>query len=100
MVVVLLAAALTLLWGVERPRNGFSASYVGQGLGALSVLFLSIGLVLISTLTVVERWFDGVDRAAIWHRRVAMLGVVLLVPHVALASGGGSSIGARWESSA
>ena len=48
----------------ERPANGFTSNYVGQGLGALSILLLSIALVLISTLTVVERWFDGIDRAA------------------------------------
>jgi len=78
---------------VARPADGLSASYLGQGFGALSVLLLSIALVLISTLTVVERWFDGIDRAAIWHRQVAMVGVVLLVPHIVLASGGSSSVG-------
>jgi predicted ferric reductase len=42
--------------------------------------------VLISTLPWVEAWFDGIDRAAIWHRRVAMTGIVLLIPHIALAA--------------
>lgn len=41
---------------------------------------------LISTLPWVEAWFDGIDRAAIWHRRVAMTGIVLLIPHIALAA--------------
>ena len=50
-------------------------SYFGQLLGAESVLLLSIGLVLISTLPWVEEWFDGIDRAAIWHRRVAITGL-------------------------
>jgi predicted ferric reductase len=30
--------------------------------------------------------FDGIDRAAIWHRRVAITGMVLLVPHVVLSA--------------
>ena len=47
---------------------------------------MSIGLVLISTLPWVEEWFDGIDRAAIWHRRVAITGLLLLVPHIALSS--------------
>ena len=88
-----LVGAQVILWVAARPTDGFSASYVGQGLGAMSVLLLTIVLVLISTLTVVERWFDGVDRAAIWHRRVAILGVLLLVPHILLSSGGASSLG-------
>jgi len=42
--------------------------------------------VLISTLPWVEEWFDGIDRAAIWHRRAAITGLVLLAPHLLLAS--------------
>jgi len=55
-------------------------------LGA-SVLLMSIGMVLISTLPWVDTYFDGIDRAAIWHRRVAMAGVVLLAPHILLSGG-------------
>ena len=68
------------------PRGESTASYLGQLLGAESILLLSIGLVLISMLPWVEEWFDGIDRAAIWHRRVAIAGLVLLAPHVLLAS--------------
>ena len=71
----------------RRPTSGESgASYIGQFLGAESVLLLSIALVLISTLPWVEEWFDGIDRAAIWHRRVAIAGLVLLAPHILLSS--------------
>ena len=57
-----------------------------------------IALVLISTLPWVEVWFDGIDRAAIWHRRAAITGVVLLVPHILLSKssptgGSGNSLG-------
>jgi hypothetical protein len=39
---------------------------------------MSVALVLISTLPWVEGWFDGIDRAAVWRRRSAMLGMALL----------------------
>ncbi len=89
----LLVVAQAVLWTVARPSGESSGSYAGQLLGAESVLLLSIGLVLISTLPLVEAYFDGIDRAAIWHRRVAITGLLLLAPHVALASGQGSTLG-------
>src|SRR5437773_11883421 len=49
-----LVAAMGLLWIVARPEGESTRSYVGQFLGAESVLLLSIGLVLISTLPWVE----------------------------------------------
>jgi predicted ferric reductase len=82
-----------VLWIVARPGGQPVGSYVGQLLGAEAILLLSIALVLISTLPWVEEWFDGIDRAAIWHRRVAITGVLLLVPHILLSAGAGSSLG-------
>jgi predicted ferric reductase len=84
--IVLLVAGLAALWAVAQPPDEPSRAYLGQFLGAESILLLSIGLVLISTLPWVEEWFDGIDRAAIWHRRVAIAGLILLAPHVVLAS--------------
>jgi predicted ferric reductase len=81
-----LAVAQVVLWIVARPTGESTGSYVGQLLGAESILLLSIGLVLISTLPWVEEWFDGIDRAAIWHRRLAITGILLLVPHILLSS--------------
>jgi len=89
----LLVVAQAVLWTVARPSGESSAGYAGQLLGAESVLLLSIGLVLISTLPLIEAYFDGIDRAAIWHRRVAIAGLLLLAPHIALASGPGSALG-------
>jgi hypothetical protein len=54
-------------------------------IGAESVVVLSTALFLVSTVPWVEGWFDGVDRAMIWHRRLAIAGVVLLVPHILIA---------------
>lgn len=85
--IVLLVAAYALLWLLARPAGEDGGSYLGQALGAEAVLLFTIALVLISTLPWVEAWFDGIDRAAIWHRRVAITGLALLVPHLALAHG-------------
>jgi predicted ferric reductase len=84
--IVGLVVAYAALWVLARPAGEPTGSYAGQLLGAEAILLLSIALVLISTLPWVEAWFDGIDRAAIWHRRVAITGLVLLAPHVLLAS--------------
>jgi predicted ferric reductase len=84
-VVVGLVIALALLWLLDRPPGQATGSFVGQALGAESVLLMSVALVLISTLPWVDTYFDGIDRAAIWHRRAAITGMVLLVPHIVLS---------------
>jgi predicted ferric reductase len=86
MVIVTLVAGYAAVWFAARPAGQPAVSYGGQFLGAEAVLLLSIGLVLVSTLPWVETWFDGIDHAAIWHRRVALSGVILLVPHLLLAA--------------
>src|SRR5260370_28597546 len=80
-----LSAAWWVLWFVVEAPGQPATAYLGQFFGAESVLLLSIALVLISTLPWVEGVFDGIDRAAIWHRRVAITGMVLLVPHILLS---------------
>ena len=93
--IAVLVAANALLWVAARPADEPWGSYAGQLLGAESILLLSIGLVLISTLPWVEVWFDGIDRAAIWHRRAAITGLVLLAPHILLSANpeGGAALG-------
>ena len=81
-----LVAALAVLWAVARPADEPAGRYVGQLVGAEAVLLMSIGLVLISSLPWVEPWFDGIDKAAVWHRRVMITGLVLLAPHAMLSS--------------
>src|SRR5260370_5652348 len=85
-VVVGLAAAWAVLWFAAEPPGQPATAYLGQFFGAESVLLLSIALMLISTLPWVEGVFDGIDRAAIWHRRGALIRVALLVPHIPLSS--------------
>jgi predicted ferric reductase len=84
--ILALVLGTAALWLLVWPAGVPGQSYVGQLIGAESVLLLSIALVLISTLPWIETYFDGIDRAAIWHRRVAITGVALLLPHILLAS--------------
>ena len=81
-----LAGAWAVVWFAAEPPGQPAVAYLGQFFGAESVLLLSIGLVLISTLPWCEAAFDGIDRAAIWHRRVAITAMILLVPHVVLSA--------------
>jgi len=85
-VIVGLVAAYAVVWLSAGPAGQSAAAHLGQFLGAEAILLLSVGLVLISTLPWVEVLFDGIGKAAIWHPRVAITGLVLLVPHVALAA--------------
>jgi predicted ferric reductase len=84
--IVVLAVAWAVAWLVVSPAGGSVGSVIGQWLGAEAVLLMSIGMVLISALPWVEQWFDGIDRAAIWHRRVMITAMVLLVVHAELAT--------------
>jgi predicted ferric reductase len=93
--IVGLLVGYVVLWVVARPSGEPAGAYVGQLVGALSILLLSAALVLISSLPWVEEWFDGIDRAAIWHRRMAIAGLVLLAAHIPLSS---SPIHSRWGS--
>jgi predicted ferric reductase len=93
--ILLVVIAYAVLWFVARPSDEPWGRHIGQLLGVESIVLLSLALVLISTLPWVEEWFDGIDRAAVWHRRIAIIGLVLLVPHLALASNpNGTALGA------
>src|SRR5664279_2123985 len=91
--IVGLVLVYVALWLVLWPGGEPAGAYVGQLVGGVSVLLLSAALVLISSLPWVEEWFDGIDRAAIWHRRMAIAGLVLLAAHIPLSS---SPIHSRW----
>ncbi len=92
-----LVVAQALLWWWARPAGEDTGSYYGQLLGAESVLLMSIGIVLVSTLPWLDTYFDGIDRAAVWHRRVAITGLVLLLPHILMSHHHG---GAGWANPA
>ena len=81
---VVLAAGNLVLWVVARPADLPTTRYVGEFFGVEAVLLLSLSLVLTTLLTPIEHAFGGLDRVGIWHRRVAVVGVLLLAPHLAL----------------
>src|SRR5690349_7338399 len=76
-------AALLL---VARPAGQPTPRCLGELSGAEALLLLSCSLVLIALVPYGERWFGGFDRVVVWHRRTAVAGVLLLVPHLALVT--------------
>jgi predicted ferric reductase len=83
---VVVAVAFPVLWVLARPGGQPLGRFLGELCGAEAVLLFSCSLVLATVLAPIERAFGGLDRVAVWHRRAAVVGVLLLVPHVALVS--------------
>jgi len=83
---VAVAVAYPALWVLARPGGQPLGRFLGELCGAEAVLLFSCSLVLATVLAPIERAFGGLDRVAVWHRRAAVAGVVLLIPHVALVS--------------
>ena len=83
---VIVAVAYSVLWVLARPGGQPLGRFLGELCGAEAVLLFSCSLVLATLLALIERAFGGLDRVAVWHRRAAVAGVVLLIPHVALVS--------------
>ncbi len=84
-IVWLLVGALAALWLIVGPPDGQWSLFIGQLAGAEAVLLMSIAIVLVTALSSVEVLFDGIDRAAIWHRRLSIIGMLLLLPHIYLS---------------
>jgi predicted ferric reductase len=85
---VLIAVALgnVGMWLAARPANQPTARYLGELCGAEAVLLFAGSLVLATLLHPIEWAFGGLDRVVVWHRRAAIAGLVLLVPHLALVT--------------
>ena len=80
----IVALANVVVWVAARPSGQPTARFVGEVCGAEAVLLFSCSLVLATLLTPIERAFGGLDRVAVWHRRAAVAGLALLIPHVGL----------------
>ncbi len=83
---VALAAGYLVLWVAAAPPGEPAGRFIGEMLGAEAVLLFSCALVLATLLPPIERAFGGLDRVALWHRRAAEAGLLLLVPHIILAT--------------
>jgi len=84
--VIAISLGNLLLWLTAKPAGSPSGRYWGEFFGVEAVLLFSLSLVLITLITPIEHAFGGLDHVGIWHRRVAVLGTLLLVPHLALVT--------------
>ncbi len=80
---VVLASAV--FWWVARPAHQPFGRYLGEFLGVEAVLLFSCTLVLATLLTPIEKAFGGLDRVAVWHRRTAVVAVIVMLVHPSLA---------------
>jgi predicted ferric reductase len=83
---VVVAFGSLALWFGARPQHQPTGRFVGEICGAEAVLLLSCSLVLATVLPPIERAFSGLDRVAVWHKRVATGAVLLLAPHLVLVT--------------
>jgi predicted ferric reductase len=84
---VVLVAAYAALWLIARPAGQPTGRYLGEMAGMLALLLLSLALVTSSGLMrVLEPAFGGFNRVMVWHRGVAVAGVLLVIPHWILVS--------------
>ncbi|MFI1994938.1 hypothetical protein [Actinoplanes sp. NPDC020271] len=85
--VAVIAGGFAVLWVAFGPEGSGWASFLGQLAGAEAILLMAVALVLISVLPLIEVWFDGIDKTAVWHRRLAVTGMLLLIPHILFSQG-------------
>ena len=79
--------AYLALWVIARPSGQPTERYLGEMAGMLAIVLLSLALVTSSGLMrVLEPAFGGFDRVLVWHRRLALAGVLLIIPHVVLVT--------------
>ncbi len=85
-IVIVTSVAYLLFWVAARPADQPGLRYVGEMLGAQAVLMFSMALVLVTLIPAIESAFNGMDRVALWHKYLAVAGVVLMLVHPAFAS--------------
>src|SRR3954464_8119212 len=71
-VVVGVAIGNVALWLLARPAGQPGGRYVGELCSVEALFLFSCVLVFATLLPSIERAFGGLDRVAVWHRRVAM----------------------------
>ena len=77
-----IAVGNLVIWIAERPNGEPTGRYIGEICGVEAVVLLACTLVLATLIPAIEFAFGGLDRVAVWHRRVATAAMLLLVPHL------------------
>lgn len=83
--IALLGVVLVRLWIEQRQPRPLDGPFWGEVAGVVAVYLLSWSLVLAVRARMLEPWFGGLDRMYLWHRRTAVVGFVLLLPHKVLS---------------
>ena len=84
--VIAIVAVYVAIWLIARPADQPTVRYAGEMIGMLALLLLSLALVTASGLMrILEPAFGGFDRVLVWHRRIALTGVLVLLLHPVLA---------------
>jgi predicted ferric reductase len=80
--VTAIVVAYGALWLIARPHGQPAGRYLAEMAGMLALLLLSMTLVLSSGLmSLLEPAFGGFDRVMVWHRGLAVIGVLVIVAH-------------------
>ena len=88
MILGVIVVAFLILWFALYPRSADLLQMLGELFGSLAVLGFSLALVLMSSTSWVEALFAGLDRAAIWHRTLAISGGIALAIHAMITERG------------
>ena len=91
--VVVGALLVVELWLHFKPPGIRGAYKWGELAGVMAVYLMSVSLLLATRARWLEPGFGGLDRMYLWHRRLSILAMLLLLPHV-LVTGRGRAVGA------
>jgi predicted ferric reductase len=70
-----------VLWVNGRPTTLPSRYEWGELAGVMAVYLFTWSLILATRARWLEPWFGGLDRMYLWHKRAAICGTLLVIPH-------------------
>jgi predicted ferric reductase len=79
--VLTLGAGMIVLWVQERPMTLPGRYKWGELAGVMAVYLFTWSLILATRARWLEPWFGGLDRMYLWHKRAAIAGTLLVLPH-------------------
>lgn len=86
--ILALGVAVVELWLRARPVGLADAYVFGEIAGVLAVYTMTWSLLLATRARWLEPWFGGLDRMYLWHKQSAIVGMLLLMPHMFVTGGG------------